>query len=264
MEVEFLNAVPTDTNNSLVRAPTPLAVKRRESPSVEVTRHLLEYLLAGHFAPGDRIPSERQLAQALQVGRAGVREAIKSLNLLGLIVVRQGDGTFLAHSVSSLLPEVIEWGLLLGERRVEDLIEARTNLEAFNAALAARRRKPEDIDELWKRLEAMRKAGPDLAAFVQADIDFHLHVAKMSGNEILANLARSFQSMLRVWATKIIETERDTLSISNEHEPIVAAIAAGDTEAARYEMEKHMREAAARLRRVLTSREAAGSGSASP
>jgi len=166
--------------------------------------------------------------------------------------------------VSSLLPEVIEWGLLLGERRVEDLIEARTNLEAFNATLAARRGKPEDIDELWRRLEAMRKAGPDLAGFVQADIDFHLHVAKMSGNEILANLARSFQSMLRVWATKIIETERDTLSISNEHEPIVAAIAAGDTEAARYEMEKHMREAAARLRRVLAARAPAGSDRASP
>jgi DNA-binding FadR family transcriptional regulator len=57
---------------------------------------------------------------------------------------------------------------------------------------------------------------------------------------------------LRVWATKILETERDTLSISNEHAPIVAAIAVGDTEAARYEMEKHMRGAAARLRRVLT------------
>ena len=101
-------------------APSPTAVRRRDSPSVEVARHLLEYLLSGHFAPGDRIPSERQLAQALQVGRAGVREAIKSLNLLGLIKVRQGDGTYLAHTVSSLLPEVIEWGLLLGERRVED------------------------------------------------------------------------------------------------------------------------------------------------
>ena len=250
--------MPLDPNNPLALAPGPAAVKPRDSPSVEVTRHLLEYLLSGHFAPGDRIPSERQLAQALQVGRAGVREAIKSLNILGLIMVRQGDGTYLARSASSLLPEVIEWGLLLGERRVEDLIEARTNLEAFNAALAARRRTTEDVDELWKRLEAMRRAGPDLAVFVQADIDFHLHVAKMSGNEILANLARSFQSMLRVWATKIIEAERDTLSISNEHEPIVAAIAAGDTEAARSEMERHMREAASRLRRVLASRTPAG------
>jgi GntR family transcriptional repressor for pyruvate dehydrogenase complex len=245
--------VPSDGNNSLAPpAPVPLALKRRESPSVEVARHLLEYLLSGHFAPGDRIPSERQLAQALQVGRAGVREAIKSLNLLGLIDVRQGDGTYLTHTVSSLLPEVIEWGLLLGERRVEDLIEARTNLEAFNASLAARRGTPEDVNELWKRLEALRHATSDPAAFVQADIAFHLHVAKMSGNEILANLARSFQSMLRVWASKILETDRDTASIANEHEPIVAAIAAGDTEAARYEMEKHMRGAAARLRRVLT------------
>jgi GntR family transcriptional repressor for pyruvate dehydrogenase complex len=256
--------VPPDAKNRPAPAPSPTAVRRRDSPSVEVARHLLEYLLSGHFAPGDRIPSERQLAQALQVGRAGVREAIKSLSLLGLIVVRQGDGTYLAHTVSSLLPEVIEWGLLLGERRVEDLIEARTNLEAFNASLAARRGKPEDIEELWRRLEVMRKAGSERAAFVQADIDFHLHVAKMSGNEILANLARSFQSMLRVWASKILETERDTLAISNEHEPIVAAIAAGDTEAARYEMEKHMRGAGARLRRVLNPGAADDSDAGSP
>jgi GntR family transcriptional repressor for pyruvate dehydrogenase complex len=256
--------VAADENTQLSRAPALTAIKRPDTPSVEVTRHLLDYLLSGHFAPGDRIPSERQLAQALEIGRAGVREAIKSLSLLGLIAVRQGDGTYLAHSASSLLPEVIEWGLLLGERRVEDLIEARTNLEAFNAALAAQRGTAEDIDQLWKRLEAMRGAGRNLAAYVQADIDFHLHVAKMSGNEVLANLAGSFQSLLRVWATKIVESEGETLSVSNEHEPIVAAIAAGDAEGARYEMDKHMREAAARLHKVIAAQRAADAGSLKP
>jgi GntR family transcriptional repressor for pyruvate dehydrogenase complex len=229
------------------------AIKRPDAPSVEVTRHLLQYLLSGHFAPGDRIPSERKLAEVLEIGRASVREAIKSLSLLGLVVVRQGDGTYLTQSTSNLLPEVIEWGLLLGERHIEDLIEARTNLEAFNASLAAERGSDDQIKELWKRLEAMRSAGTDYPAYVQADIDFHSHVARMSGNEVLANLASSFQSLLRVWAAKVIKAHGDTMARANEHEPIAAAIAARDADAARREMDFHMREAARRLREAIVA-----------
>lgn len=239
-------------------APAPTAMRRPDAPSVEVTRHLLQYLLSGQFAPGDRIPSERKLAEALEIGRASVREAIKSLNLLGLVVVRQGDGTYLTRSTSSLLPEVIEWGLLLGERHVADLIEARTNLEAFNALLAAERGTDEQVGELWQRLEAMRSAGEDYAAYVQADIDFHSHVARMTGNEVLTNLASSFQSLLRVWAAKVIEASGDTAARAAEHEPIAAAIASRDAEAARREMDFHMHDAARRLREAIASEDSAG------
>jgi GntR family transcriptional repressor for pyruvate dehydrogenase complex len=105
--------------------PALSAIKRPDAPSIEVTRHLLQYLLSGHFAPGDRIPSERKLAEALEIGRASVREAIKSLGLLGLVTVRQGDGTYLTQSTSSLLPDVIEWGLLLGGQHIEEAPRSR-------------------------------------------------------------------------------------------------------------------------------------------
>ena len=66
--------------------------------------------------PGDRIPSERELSRTLGVGRSSVRDALKPLTLLGIIDVRQGDGTYLRATESELLPKAIEWGLLLGEQ----------------------------------------------------------------------------------------------------------------------------------------------------
>jgi GntR family transcriptional repressor for pyruvate dehydrogenase complex len=87
----------------------------RETLTMEVARRLLDYFLSGEVEPGERIPSERRLAESLGVGRSLVREALKSLHLLGLLEVRQGDGTYLKRTDSELLPQVIEWGLLLGE-----------------------------------------------------------------------------------------------------------------------------------------------------
>jgi GntR family transcriptional repressor for pyruvate dehydrogenase complex len=97
---------------------------KREPVATQVARKLVEYLLSGAVEPGERMPSERQLAEAFGVGRSAMREAIKALSLIGLVEVRQGDGTYLRKADSALLPDVIEWGLLLGERRTMDLVEA--------------------------------------------------------------------------------------------------------------------------------------------
>ena len=81
----------------------------RETLTMEVARRLLDYFLSGEVEPGMRIPSERRLAESLGVGRSLVREALKSLHVLGLLEVRQGDGTYLKRTDSELLPQVIEW-----------------------------------------------------------------------------------------------------------------------------------------------------------
>ena len=112
------------------------------------------------------MPSERQLAQAFGVGRSAMREALKSLTLLGLVEVRHGDGTYLKKADSALLPQVIEWGLLLGEQRTLDLVEARQKIEADIAGLAAARRDEADVAELRRlleRMERMSRPGGDAA-----------------------------------------------------------------------------------------------------
>src|ERR1035437_4657487 len=114
-------------------------LRTREPISSEITRRLFDILVSGKVRLGSRLPSERKLAEALAVGRSHVRQAIKSLTVLGLIDVCQGDGTYLKRTDSPLLPQAIEWGLLLGAKRVTDLVEARHQLEVLPAGLAAER-----------------------------------------------------------------------------------------------------------------------------
>jgi GntR family transcriptional regulator, transcriptional repressor for pyruvate dehydrogenase complex len=236
--------------------PDSLRIAPRESPMAEITRRLLEFLLSGDIEPGSKIASERQLAEALQVGRGSVREAVKSLSLLGLLDVRQGDGTYLSRGGSDLLPQVIEWGLLLGEKHVEDLLEARAEIETTVAGLAALRADDAGLDVLRQRLEAMRAAA-DVAAYVEADIAFHLHVAQMSGNQVFVNLVTSLRSLLRTWASRVLEHAGETESSLAVHAKIVEAIAARDPEAARAAMHAHMERAHRRLRAALEEAPAA-------
>lgn len=233
--------------------PATLRIPPREPPLAEITRRLLDFLLSGAVAPGAKIPSERQLAQALDVGRSAVREAIKSLSLLGLLQVRQGDGTYLARSGSSLLPQVIEWGLLLGEPRVLDLVEARHHIEVAVAGLAAERADEEGVAELRGHLERMRAAGTDVAAYTEADVAFHLQIARLSGNEVFVNLVTSLRSLLGVWTHRVLEHAGETASSLAMHEPILEAIAAHDSSRAHAAMTAHMDRAQQRLHDALAA-----------
>jgi GntR family transcriptional regulator, transcriptional repressor for pyruvate dehydrogenase complex len=231
--------------------PATLRIEPREGPLAEITRKLLDYLLSGEIEPGSKIPSERQLADGLGVGRSAVREAIKSLSLLGLLDVRQGDGTYLSRSGSDLLPRVIEWGLLLEEPQLVDLLEARTEIEIVVTGLAAQRASEAELAALRTRLEEMRSAGSDVDAYVEADIAFHLEIARASGNGVLANLLTSLRSLLRVWADRVLHHAGETDTSLAMHEPIVKAISDHDADKARAAMRAHMERANRRLREAL-------------
>lgn len=217
-----------------------------EPASAHVARALLEYILSGHIGAGEKLPSERQLSEALGVGRSIVREAIKSLGLLGLVEFRHGGGTYLRSTESELLPRVIEWGLLLGERRVVDLVEARRHLEIAMARLAAERRSAEQLEAIEQALEAMRVAKTP-AEFTDADVEFHLSFGRASNNGVLANMHASIASLLRVWILRVM-TAADSFEPSfAEHEPILRAIRARDAEAAAAAVADHLERASARL-----------------
>jgi len=238
--------------------PSSLRLQPREAPVAEITRKLLEFLFSGSVQPGGKIPSERQLAKALAVGRSSVREAIKSLSVLGLLDVRQGDGTYLASSGSNLLPQAIEWSLMLGEPRTLDLVEARAEIEVVVAGLAARRADAAGVARVRSRLEALRAAGADVPSYVDADVAFHLEIARLSGNEVFANLVQSLRSLLGAWAKRVLDHAGETESSFAMHEPIAEAIAAGDPEAAQAAMRAHMERADRRLREALPTPDAAG------
>jgi GntR family transcriptional repressor for pyruvate dehydrogenase complex len=233
-----------------------IELPRRETLPEQVARRLLDYLLAGHIRPGGKMPSERQLAQALGVGRSVVREALKSLGLLGIVEVRQGDGTYLKGLESDLLPRVIEWGLLLGERRAVDLVEARLHLETITARLAAQRRDENDLAEIRMHLEKMRQADGNAADFVAADVAFHLAVARAARNTVFSDVLTSVQSLLHVWITRVIEDAGDTGPSFEEHIPVYQAVLDGDGDAAAAARGSHLGAAAGRLERALAAEKA--------
>jgi GntR family transcriptional repressor for pyruvate dehydrogenase complex len=213
--------------------PPTLRIEPREGPLAEITRKLLDYLLSGAIQPGTKIPSERQLADGLGVGRSAVREAVKSLSLLGLLDVRQGDGTYLTRSGSDLLPRVIDLGLLLEEPRIMDLVEARAEIEILVAGLAAARADNSDIAALRARLEAMKaaNAATDVEAYVEADIGFHMAIAEASGNTIFVNLLRSLRSLLRVWAGRVLHYAGETKTSLAVHKPCGRRLSARGSDA---------------------------------
>ena len=226
---------------------------RREPMAAEVARRLVDYLLSGGIAPGTRIPSERQLAEAFGVGRSAVREAIAALSLIGLIEVRHGDGTYLKRPDSPLLPQVVEWGLLLGEQRTTDLIEARQKIEVDIAGLAAQRRTDDDLADLTRilgRMEREARDRVDAAAFVDADVEFHLKLAETARNSALRDVLSGIQSLLRAWIGRVIAEGHRELSY-REHVPILDAVRARDAAAAESAMDAHLRSAAQRLQATL-------------
>jgi GntR family transcriptional repressor for pyruvate dehydrogenase complex len=236
--------------------PESLRLNPRTPPLAEITAKLLDYLLSGDVEPGGKIPGERHLAEALGVGRSAVREAIKALSLLGLLDVRQGDGTYLNRSGSDLLPRVLEWGLLLNASSINDLLEARGEIEVVAVGFAATRADEDVRAALQARLDAMRAAGSDVEAYVEADIAFHLEVGRASGNEVIADLIENLRALLRVWATRVLQHAGETESSLAMHEPIVEAIISRDPSAAREAMRAHMARADRRLREALEAEQA--------
>ncbi|KAA1396056.1 FadR/GntR family transcriptional regulator [Aeromicrobium ginsengisoli] len=223
----------------------------RSSVSQEVIKALTQSFFSGGLLPGHRLPSERQLSESLGVSRSAVRDAIQSLGLLGILDIRQGDGTYLRGTGSNFLPAVIEWGLFLGEKRLFDLVEARQQLEIILAGFAATRRTQEEVDRLAELIELMRDPDISSEAFIEADIEFHFMIAEVARNGALRDVLTSITGLLRAWMARSISAAGETRSSFQEHEVVFEAIRDKDSRGARAAMRRHLSQAERRLRTTL-------------
>jgi GntR family transcriptional regulator, transcriptional repressor for pyruvate dehydrogenase complex len=219
-----------------------------------VATGLLDLFTSGEIAPGTRLPPERKLAESLQVGRSAVREALAALELLGVVDVRPGSGTYLRGGASELLEQSLSWGVLLGDRHADELLEVRGALEIYAARLAADRMPEAEIAALGADLDRMRAAGDDLAAFVRADLAYHQRLASSTGNSVLLDLLRIIRSLLRVWADRAVDSAEEARLALEEHAAVHAAIVARDPDAAASAMSAHMESASRRLAAVVGGR----------
>lgn len=222
------------------------------TPASEVARRLMDLFTDGSLAPGTRLPPERHLAATLGVGRSAVREALAALEILGIVDVRPGSGTYLRGGASELLPQTLRWGLLIGEQNTAQLLELRSGLEIYVARLAALRADPAAVSRVEATLERMRAAvGRDLTTFARADLDFHHALAAAAANDMLVDLLHVARSLLQVYADRAVHDAPAARVAVDEHEAVFAAVAAGDADAAASAMATHMATASARLADAL-------------
>lgn len=212
-----------------------------------VTRRLLDHLTSGTVAPGSRLPPERRLAETFGVGRSAVREALAALEVLGVVEVRPGSGTYLRSSTSELLPQTLSWGMLLGEPKTRELVQVRHGLEVQAARLAATAADDDGLVALAGHLEAMRAAGTDFEAFAAADLRFHQELAEQAGNALLDQMLQSVRSLIRVWVERAVSDAEHVRVTCAEHAAVVAALEAHDPGAAARAMDVHMDSAGSRL-----------------
>jgi GntR family transcriptional regulator, transcriptional repressor for pyruvate dehydrogenase complex len=231
----------------------PIEKNRADTAAAKVARNLIEYLVVSRgVSLGERIPSERQLAEVLGTGRSAVREALKALNILGLVDIRQGGGTYLTSAESTLLPDVIEWGLLLGGERTRETIEARLVIECALAGFAARRRTDEQLLRLDSLLADMAATVDQPERFTDADVAFHMELARAAHNATLASVHSSLQSMLRVWIKKVLSHyDRSREALVDEHRRVLEAVRAKNPAGAEAAMREHLEAAGQRLGEAL-------------
>jgi GntR family transcriptional repressor for pyruvate dehydrogenase complex len=223
--------------------------------AVEVAEIVLDYVLAGHVKVDGRLPSERELAQELGVGRSAVREALKSLSFLGVIEVRPGGGHYLRGVHSALLPQVIKWGLLLGKKSTVDLLETRAVLEVAVARAAAERCDEQGMADLRRAMDGVTANLDAPAELAEADLTLHRRLAELAGNDVMLEILSTIYGLLRAWILKIIVAEKDSVTFREEHLAVVKAVEQGNGEAAASAMARHMAAANERLRQVVASEE---------
>jgi GntR family transcriptional regulator, transcriptional repressor for pyruvate dehydrogenase complex len=204
-----------------------------------IVAQLGQLIQEGQLRPGDRLPPERELAARLQVSRASVREALRSLELQGLLSSRQGSGTFIAAvSQEELLRAFAR--LAKEGQTLREIFELRLLLEPPIAALAARRATPQDIARLEATLKEQEQQIGLGQSGVEADVAFHATLAEATHNGALLRLGATLMGVLAPSRdTHLQMPERSRLSLLS-HQRILEAIKAGSATRARTAMEEHV------------------------
>jgi len=211
---------------------------------------LAEQIGGGALSPGDRLPTEPQLAQAHGVSRTVVREAVHQLRSRGLLVSRQGSGVYVA-SPAPHRPLAFDPSVLESLTSVVQIVEVRRAIEGEIAALAAQRATRAQVAALRRALAAIEAAVAAGGDGVAEDLVFHRAIAEASGNPqfslLLGFLEQYLREAMRVTRGNEARHEEFMDAVREEHHAIVDAIAAHDEQAARRAATEHMRHAARRL-----------------
>lgn len=207
----------------------------------EIVQQLKDYFAKGELKPGDKLPSERELAEQFNCSRVSVRQALTLLEAQGLVVRKVGGGTYKVSDADFEVTQLVNI-LKPDEETFEEPLEVRRLLEPKIASLAAKRATREDIALMEDSLRRQKEKVEAGELIIQEDSEFHYAIAKATKNGIIVKLVEAIHDML--WQTReksIMAAEGGRRSLEG-HYPILEAIKNKDSEAAYEAMTKHLGE----------------------
>lgn len=183
---------------------------------------LIRLIRERHYSPGDKLPTEAELSELLQVGRNTLREALRLLVSRNIVVIRQGSGTFLSEK-QGVADDPFGFSLTEDQEKLtRDLIQVRIMLEPPIAALAAQNADKDDIKKLEQSLEEVEALIFKRQDYAKADIRFHEQIAQCSHNSVMSNLVPVIGKGIAVFAREVETTEYEQTLLS--HRAIFQAI----------------------------------------
>lgn len=218
----------------------------------EAILKIKEMILSGELSPGDRLPPEQQLSERLGLSRSSLREAVKALEVIRVLDVRRGDGTYVTSLEPQLLLEAMAFVVELhDDSSVLEIFAVRRILEPAAAALAVGSITDETVAALRAEVDAVDES-TDVERLVEHDLAFHKLIADATGNGYLAGLIEGLSSRtVRARAWRGLTQENAVTRTLTEHHAIVDALAARDADLGRALMTVHINGVEQWLRAAL-------------
>lgn len=233
----------------------PFSAIRQSKVSEDIVEQIKALIKDGQLKPGERLPSERQLAQILEVGRSSLREAINSLAMMGLVEVRQRKGIFIGTVSTPLITDPLRQLMAADKNTFNHLYDIRIDIEVASAMGAAENRSEEQLEVISACLVSMRTANGDHSYSTEGDLQFHLAIAEATDNFLRVHIIKEIFDIARKHIDAALETittlQGNIDAIYRQHAEIYQAIADRQPSEAGYAMRDHLQWVKSQLKTFL-------------
>ena len=231
---------------------------RTTRASQDIVQQIKSHIFAGKLAPGDRLPTEKELAEQFGLSRITVRDALRVLESQGLISIKvgSGGGAFVANPANQSANELVTNLLRLQRATSQELVEARIVIETSLVTFAAERATPDDLAAMQQAINSARAARTaGKTHFTPYSVDFHVALSKAAKNQVLQFTVDSFRTLFYETLEKLMPDDLMAQRAIEDHQSLLDAIAAHDAEHARVIMRHHLSYFEEHTRKLDNSKE---------
>ncbi len=222
----------------------------------QVINQITDLIRSGKLQPGDRLPSERDMAEQLGVSRPPLREALRVLEYVGVTETHYGEGIYVKSAEFPLESSPL-FSRIIDTYTLEDMIEMRKIVETAAVRLAVERAGDDDIDQLQAIHERSLASLDDVDAFVETDFSFHRAIAETTGNTMLFNTVDTMRKLISEFNRELLQSREYRKTVCRHHEAILNRIGDRNAQKASQAMERHL-DNVVKMSKRLDAAESAG------